>query len=205
MLNFTDVVNKNKVYQQQYVLNGLFFIPNELDVNYRNNGNALLDSLSVGKANSDFQLKFATENDRKKFDDLCYLNNEANENISGNTTIPSIFDNKTNEYISEKNKNQYIFEGYLDYSNWTNNVLIPHKDQIIKCLNAVNHDIKFSMYYIDQGKAFETNLYEFGIVMDSGKYAVYPGTNTNPERVSSYEPMYLSLSKKVCKFTYPNL
>ncbi|MEY8702385.1 hypothetical protein AB4F11_05170 [Francisella philomiragia] len=164
VLNFTDVVNRNMVYQQQYVLNGLFFIPKELDGNDRHNGNVLIDSLSVGEANSDFQLRFATTIDRRKFDDLCHLHNQTNE---------------------------YIFEDYLNYSDWTNRVLIPHKDQIIECLNALNHDIKFSMYDIAQGKAFETNLYEFGIVMDSGKYAVYPGTNTNPERVSSYEPMYL--------------
>ncbi|AJI56522.1 hypothetical protein LA02_1811 [Francisella philomiragia] len=190
LLNFTDVVNKNKVYQQQYVLNGLLFIPKELDGNDRSNGNVLLDSLSVGIANNSIQLKFATETDRKKFDDLCYINNE--ENITKNKDImASIFDNKTNEYISENKTNEYIFEGYLNYSDWTNRVLIPHKDQIIKCLNAINHDIKFSMYDIDQEKAFETNLYEFGIIMDSGKYTVYPGTDKNPERVSSYEPMYL--------------
>ncbi|QUE31577.1 hypothetical protein [Francisella philomiragia] len=162
VFRFVDIESQDLLRVQQFIIDGSFLIPYEFGGNNRNNNNYLIDSWGVGSVTLDNDGAFATDEDRSKFEQACYVYQSKNPD-----------------------KKVYIFNNYWqndDEYKWWDDIVSKKRDSLRECLETINK-LNF-IFYVGTDHEDETapeqiltSLNNYDVIMDSGKKSVYGEPN----------------------------
>lgn len=147
-LKFVDIEDRSELSERQFMLDGVYFIPGELQgAKDPTNSGFLIDSWGVGNVSKNNTVAFATQADRDLFEQACYVFQAKN-----------------------KDKKVYLFNNYFQNNNdyrWWDDMLIKQRAKTLECLDTINK-LNIEMYSGGGNANTTVRINDFYIIQDSG-------------------------------------